>query len=207
VNEESPRKPPPATDAGKQAADASTTEFRPPAVEQAHGEAIAHAAAENVAGREAEQATREADAAREEAESLSRKERKAREKAEQERRRAEEERGKADEAVRREEGEALARAAETDARDAVGAVGTHQAAPGVAAVSAGLSGATLTGAGVGAESAPHAQAAAAAGSTAQPEPPARPAPTSPDDRPELLVGAAFAGAFLFAKLLKRVTRG
>jgi hypothetical protein len=37
------------------------------------------------------------------------------------------------------------------------------------------------------------------------EPPVEPVTTASDDKPEVMVGAAFAGAFLFAKLLKRIT--
>lgn len=186
MSADEPRTPPPATEAGKQAADdptrqrpldaggaeAQTAEWIPPQ-EQAHGEAIAAAAADKVHEREAEAAQQEADAAREEAEKLSRKERKAREKAEKERAKAEEERAKADEALRREQGDAMAAAAEADARaaaDPAVASGVHQPDP---------------------------QPAYA--------PPVQPVTSSGDEKPEIIVGAAFAGAFLFAKLLKRIT--
>jgi hypothetical protein len=55
--------------------------------------------------------------------------------------------------------------------------------------------------GVGSTSAPRAQAAAAA-----PEPPpSAPAAQSAAERPEVLVGAAFAGAFLLARLIRAAT--
>jgi hypothetical protein len=221
VSEETPRSRP-SSEGGEGAADdparqrppdaggteTQSPEQRPIEVEQAHGEAIAAGAADHVARREAEQAVQEADEAREEAEKLSRKERKAREKAEKEREKAEEERRKADEATRREEGEAMAAAAEADVRaasgDAVTAVGTHEDP---SKTESSVSGATITGAGVGTESAPRAQAAAATSATAAQEPQSSPPPPPEDDRPEVIIGAAFAGAFVFAKVLRRVTRG
>ena len=168
-------KPEPATAAAREAADDPTRQ-RPTdsgGAEQAHGEAIAAAAADAVHEREADAATQEAEAAHDEMEKLSRKERKAREKAEKERAKAEEERRKADEAERRETEEAMAAAATADvqaATDPATTVGVHQPDP---------------------------QPAFA---------PAQPVTTSSsDDKPEIMVGAAFAGAFLFAKLLKRIT--
>ena len=65
--------------------------------------------------------------------------------------------------------------------------------------------------GVGSTSAPRAQAAAAAPSStssSQPSQPAQPASglaATANDKPEVLVGAAFAGAFLFAKILRAIT--
>jgi hypothetical protein len=195
VTEQTPNTPEPATEAGRQAAadptrqrppDAGGTAEQPAVVERAHGEAIAAAAAEQVALREAEQAQQQAEAAHDEIDRLSRKERKAREKAERERQKAEAEHAHAADAERREQGEAMARAAESDVRaeggDAAAAVGTHARSAG------SLSGATLTSPG-----APQ----------AEPRPVAGPA-AGTDDKPEILAGAAFAGAFLFAKLLKRI---
>ena len=188
--------PQPATAAGKQAADdptrqrpldsggaeseGATAEWVAPETEQAHGEAIAAAAADEMHQREADVATQEADAARDEAEKLSRKERKAREKAEKERKKAERERQKADEAIRREQGDALGAAAEADAKSAQ--AGTHSAAD--PAITARVH-------------QPDPQPGYA--------PPTPPVTTPADDKPEVMVGAAFAGAFLFAKLLKRIT--
>ena len=58
---------------------------------------------------------------------------------------------------------------------------------------------------VGAQTSPRAAASAAAGATAA-RPPATGAADVPvTERPEVLVGAAFAGAFLFARILKAVT--
>ena len=188
--------PQPATAAGKQAADdptrqrpldsggaeseGATAEWAAPDAEKAHGEAIAAAAADEVHQREADVATQEADAARDQAETLSRKERKAREKAEKEREKAERERQKADDAIRQEQGDALATAAEADAKAAQ--AGAQAASD--PAIAAGVH-------------QPDPQPAYA--------PPNPPVTTPPDDKPEVMVGAAFAGAFLFAKLLKRIT--
>jgi hypothetical protein len=62
----------------------------------------------------------------------------------------------------------------------------------------------VTSPGVGSTSAPRAQAAAGS-----PSPPrSEPSPAAggiAEDRPEVLVGAAFAGAFLFAKILRAMT--
>ena len=59
--------------------------------------------------------------------------------------------------------------------------------------------------GVGSDSDPKAAAAAAAGSRAAPERrPRRRARRRRPEKPELLVGAAFVGAFLFARILKRI---
>ena len=181
--------PPPATEAGKQAADdptrqrpldsggaeANTAEWTPPAPDTAHGEAIAATAADHVHRAQADAATQEADQARDEAEKLSKKERKAREKAEEETRKAEAERKKAEEAERRQTGDDMAAAAQAD-----------------------VSGSTFTG--MGASGAPAPQGAPATGPGG-----AVAAGLSGDDKPEIVVGAAFAGAFLFAKLLKRIT--
>ena len=53
---------------------------------------------------------------------------------------------------------------------------------------------------------PKAAAAAGAGSRAQPGPggPRLGPPAAGPDKPELYVAAAFAGAFLFARILKRI---
>lgn len=148
-------------------AEADTTEWTPPAPDTAHGEALAHTAADHVHRAEADKATQEAEQAREEAEKLSKREQEAREKAEDERRKAEDERRQAEEAERRQQGDAMAAAAQAD-----------------------VSGSTFSG--MGASGAP------APGAAATPS-------VQPDDKPEIVVGAAFAGAFLFAKLLKRIT--
>ena len=68
-----------------------------------------------------------------------------------------------------------------------------------------MSGAAVTAPGVGSETAPKSAAAAAAGSRAQPQAggPAPPTVEGPE-KPELYVGAAFVGAFLFARILKKI---
>jgi hypothetical protein len=68
---------------------------------------------------------------------------------------------------------------------------------------AAVSGAAVSSPGVGIRSDPKAAAAAGAGARAQPEP-AAPAETTGPDKPELYLAAAFAGAFLFARILKRI---
>ena len=66
-----------------------------------------------------------------------------------------------------------------------------------------MSGAAVTGPGIGSETAPKSAAAAAAGSSAQPGP--RPGVAAADpEKPEIYVAAAFAGAFLFARILKKI---
>ena len=69
-----------------------------------------------------------------------------------------------------------------------------------------MSGAAVTAPGLGIDSDPKASAAARAGARATPEP-AGPRPSAPVDgpeKPELYVAAAFAGAFLFARILKKI---
>jgi predicted lipid-binding transport protein (Tim44 family) len=65
------------------------------------------------------------------------------------------------------------------------------------------SAASATSPGVGSDSAPRAQAAAGAPET-QPSPLQGAAQTAAE-RPEVLVGAAFVGAFLFARILRAIT--
>ena len=68
-----------------------------------------------------------------------------------------------------------------------------------------MSGAAVSSPGVGSGSDPKAAAAAAAGARAQPEPaPAAPTAAEGPEKPELYVAAAFAGAFLFARILKKI---
>lgn len=118
----------------------------------------------------------------------------AREQAERE---AREKRERADEEARRalEAGDAAAKRMREEAREPV-----VEPTPVV-------SGSVLTSPGVGAETPPRAQAAAAEGASAAGEtrPQDRVEPLAPGERPEVLVGAAFAGAFVFAKLLKRIS--
>ena len=67
-----------------------------------------------------------------------------------------------------------------------------------------MSGAAVSSPGVGIGSDPKAAAAAGAGARARPEPaPAAPAAEGPE-KPELYLAAAFAGAFVFARILKRI---
>jgi hypothetical protein len=69
-----------------------------------------------------------------------------------------------------------------------------------------VSGANIASPGVGTATDPDAAAAAAAGATAaRPADPIGPSPpVSPAERPEVQAGAAFVGAFLVARILKRV---
>jgi hypothetical protein len=144
---------------------------------------------------EAEEAATEAQ---DKVEKLSRKERKAREKAEQEAREADEARQRAEE-----------QQAEANRVEGSGSVDPDREPEPV-----GVSGDTLMSPGVGDR--PD-EWAAAAGTTDGPEQgspggtwgssaPAAAGAASmiEDQRPEVLLGAAFAGAFLFAKLLKRI---
>ena len=66
-----------------------------------------------------------------------------------------------------------------------------------------VSGAAVSSPGAGIGTDPKAAAAAGAGSRAEP-PPAPVAAVEGPDRPELYLAAAFAGAFLFARILKRI---
>jgi hypothetical protein len=66
-----------------------------------------------------------------------------------------------------------------------------------------VSGAAVSSPGPGIGTDPKAAAAAADGSRAQPAPPRSPSVEGPD-KPELYLAAAFAGAFLFARILKRI---
>ena len=86
-------------------------------------------------------------------------------------------------------------------------------APAPAEAAEPISAARMASPGAGMSDGPRAAAAAAAGSYAQPprqEPApaagtaASPAPGSAAERPELLVAGAFVGAFLFAKIIKRI---
>ena len=67
-----------------------------------------------------------------------------------------------------------------------------------------MSGAAVTGPGIGSETAPKSAAAAAAGSSAQHGPRPGPPPRQDPEKPELYVAAAFVGAFLFARILKKI---
>jgi hypothetical protein len=169
--------------------------------------------------------------------SLSKKERKAREKAEKEaakareeaERAAEKEKARAEERATElqsdaaEKAEAERKAAEESAKETraegdadarrtrelaeAEAKRMREAAQAKIDTPTEVSGARLTSPGVGAQSAPRAQAAASLGASAAgtPRPTVDAPPVGPDEKPELVVGAAFAGAFLFAKLLKRIT--
>jgi len=132
-------------------------------------------------------------------------------------RRAEEETAKAHEAVeqatkqeeqlsgKEQKARARAKAAEEEAeRSRKQAEAVAQRAPQAAP---GVSGANVASPGLGSNTDPSAAAAASRGSTT-----ARPAavaaggaaPATGSDRPEVLVGAAFAGAFVLARVLKRL---
>ena len=130
---------------------------------------------------EAEQAIRDAT---ERKEKLSRKEQKAHERAEAAEREAERERAEADEAERKRR--------ETAER-------APQRPP------SSVSGSSVASPGVGSTTDPNAAAAAARDSTAQgPAAFAAGGAQSGAHRPEVLIGAAFAGAFVLARVLKRL---
>ncbi len=120
---------------------------------------------------------REAEAAEKEEEKLSRKERKAKERAEQAAAEAEQARQHAAEAERL----------------------RRETAP--AKPTANLSGANVMSPGLGSDTDPATAASAASGYT---PPAAAPAEPSPLERPEVVAGIAFAGAFLIARILKRL---
>jgi hypothetical protein len=152
--------------------------------EQAKGEARATEIRENVAMTDARRAEEEVARAHAEVEKtseqeqqLSRKERRLREKAERVHAEAERERAQAGEA-----------AAASDA--------AQERAPHT------VSGADVASPGVGTRTEPDAAAAAAKDSTAA-FPGADRLPTAAQ-RPEVLVGAAFGGAFILARILKRI---
>ena len=65
-----------------------------------------------------------------------------------------------------------------------------------------VSGASVASPGLGSDTDPGAAASASRGATTAP--PGAAAPASGSDRPEVLVGAAFAGAFVLARVLKRI---
>jgi colicin import membrane protein len=119
-------------------------------------------------------------------------------------RRAEEARAEADKAAE------TARKAEEDARErATAATRDAERARGDAGLAPGgsVTGASIAGPGIGTTTEPRTAAAAGAGSRATPaslgaegEEPSGPAA----DRPELLVGGAFVGAFLVGRLIKRI---
>jgi hypothetical protein len=68
-----------------------------------------------------------------------------------------------------------------------------------------LSGANVTSPGLGSETDPSAAASASVGgSTARRPPAAAPAAPGPLERPEVMAGIAFGGAFVLARILKRV---
>jgi hypothetical protein len=69
-----------------------------------------------------------------------------------------------------------------------------------------VSGASVSSPGVGIGADPKAAAAAGADARAQPEPGAVrwPTPDEGPEKPELYLAAAFAGAFIFARILKRI---
>jgi hypothetical protein len=128
-------------------------------------------------------------------------------------RRAEEEEAKAQEAVEAAEEEeskkaAKRRQAEERAKGAAAAAAAarEQAAESDDQPTRPLSGATMTGPGVGSETEPKVAAVAASGSRAAPQ--ATGARSSADvegpEKPELYIGAAFVGAFLFARILKKI---
>jgi len=158
----------------------------------ARGSAQAERTEQRARSEEMQRDTAQADArraeeatalAQEEAEKLSRKDKKAREKADREAAEADHARKEADEAERLRL-EADERSPDTEPSK--------------------VSAASLTSP-VGAQTSPRAAASAAAGATAA-RPPATGAADVPvTERPEVLVGAAFAGAFLFARILKAVT--
>jgi membrane protein involved in colicin uptake len=173
-----------ATAAAREATAQATREEAEARVAEVHQEARetdVRRAEEEVA--QAKEREAEAEA---ETEKLSRKERKAREEAE-----------KAAEEARREREQAheAGRLAQETARDAPE---SPVAAP------RATSGGAVTSPGVGSTTAPRAQAAAGAPGT-QTTGPASGVAATAEDRPEILVGAAFAGAFLFAKLLRAIT--
>jgi len=141
-----------------------------------------------VAETDARRAEEERSKAEEESEKLSRKERKAREKADKAAQEALDERAKAQEAERL-------------------ALESARQAPDAGAQPTRTSSASVVSPGVGSTSAPRAAASAAA-------PKALGAAPSPDggggevpltERPEVIAGAAFAGAFLFARILRAIT--
>jgi hypothetical protein len=151
---------------------------------EAHAQAEARAAEirENVAmtdARRAEEEVARAHAAAEQAEAqeekLSRKERKLREKAAQVHAEADRMRARADEAAK--------------AHDAADERAGHT-----------VSGASVASPGVGSQTEPDAAAAAGSGPAF---PGADRLPTAAQ-RPEVLVGAAFGGAFIVARILKRI---
>jgi hypothetical protein len=65
-----------------------------------------------------------------------------------------------------------------------------------------VSGASVASPGIGSNTDPNAAASAARGATAGS--PGSPSSPPMSDRPEIMVGAAFAGAFVFARVLKRL---
>jgi ATPase subunit of ABC transporter with duplicated ATPase domains len=172
--------------------------------DRAEGEARAEEIEADVAAadaRRAEEERGEADEAvteaQQKAEKLSRKERKAREKAEREAREAEAARAKAEAADAdraRQVEEAAEKKRKADDDKAAAAAGPEPA---------GVGGDTLTSPGVGDQ--PEGWAAAAGTRSDAGEPTATSATSAIEgQRPEVLIGAAFAGSFLFAKLLKRL---
>jgi len=126
-------------------------------------------------------------------------------------RRAEEEEAKAEEAIaeaqqdeskkerKRREAEERARAAAEEAEKArtAAAAEADEARSRAETLSGPVSGAAVASPGLGGD--PRAAAAAAA-----PAPAAAGSMPSADERPELYVAAAFAGAFLFARILKKI---
>jgi hypothetical protein len=124
---------------------------------------------------EVAKAQAEKEAAAEREEKLSRKERKAREEAERVHAEAERARAQAD-------------AAATADREQTTST---------------MSGARVASPGVGSTSEPDAAASAADGTAAPPFPGADRLPAAAQ-RPEVMVGAAFAGSFILARILKRI---
>ena len=131
-------------------------------------------------------------------------------------RRAEEEEGKAQEAVaaaEKEESKKERKRREAEERKQAAAAESERAreqaanAATQAQESRGstVSGAAVSSPGVGIGSDPKAAAAAAAGSRAQLEPPQTSADVEGPPNPERHLAAAFVGAFLFARVLKRIT--
>jgi len=167
--------------------------------ERAIGESFAATVKEDVReaeARKAEEATAEAHKAEEQAH-------KDAEKAEAEERAAKERAEAAAEEARRAREQATG--AETHARE------TQAHAPPAQATA--VSAASVTGPGVGDATSPRAAAAARADATASPGGLAQPEGPSGepnaieklvDERPEVAVGIAFAGAFLLAQILKRI---
>ena len=117
-------------------------------------------------------------------------------------RRTEEERAKAEQAAEQatQEAEKLSR---KERKEREKAERLHEVADREREQAAAVSGATVASPGVGTHTEPDAAAAASAGATAGGIPGVDKLPPAAQ-RPEVLVGAAFAGSFLVARILKRI---